>query len=433
MKIGFSGLAVALLLASSMICATGARANTVWDVSGRQITLGGSPFTVQGMDYSPTPIGGAPSIVPFGDYFIDDWQSITTRDVAAMRDANVNSVRLYGMWPYLKDKDFKNLGAADHGDFLTAAYNGGKDPIYVFTSYSISEDIFHYKVVDSKPTDGSWYAVLPTAQGGGNQIWVEDTAYNSGAGKTYRDTVISEYKTLAGDLKDDPAIMGFVVSNELNSLQNVANPTFWSWIDTLAGDLKSVAPDKLTMMSLVDDSMASVPAAEKATSGMPNLDVWGINSYRGTQTTGFDILFSSFEAVSQKPLLVTEYGCPSSTRNPLGAVVELPSNAQAQADYLKVHWEDIAANSKVSPGGYIFEWTDEWWKVANKPIYEHDGDTATNAAFPGGYDDEEWFGVNAVSVTGSRPASDPWNPGHPNAADTLAPRKAVDVLKGLWN
>ena len=57
-------------------------------------------------------------------------------------------------------------------------------------------------------------------------------------------------------LKDNPTVMGFVVSNELNSLQNINSPTFWNWINKLAGDIKALAPDKLTMTSLVDDSMA---------------------------------------------------------------------------------------------------------------------------------------------------------------------------------
>ena len=348
-----------------------------------------------------------------------------------MRKANVNSVRVYGMWPYLKNSNFSNTGTvASHDDFLTSAYNGGVDPIYVFAAYSISADIFHYKVVDAKPTDGSWYKVLPTAPGGGDQIWVEDTAYNSGAGATYRQTVESEYKTLVNQVKDNPAVMGFVVSNELNSLQNINNPTFWNWINDLAGDIKTLAPGKLTMTSLVDDSMATVPLAESLASNMPNLDVWGINSYRGTEATGFDDLFSTFEAASEKALLVTEYGCPASTRNSQGQLTELPLNADAQAKYIAAHWKDIEQNSLIASGGYVFEWTDEWWKVPNTAS-THDAGQATNGAFPGGWDDEEYFGINRVKVNG-RSAADPWNPGQPNAADTLLPRTAVATLKTLW-
>ena len=151
------------------LCSSGlasAGDSSVWAVDNRQITLNGDPFMIKGMGYSPAPIGGDDAIVPFGDYFIDQWKSITSRDMDAMRDSNINSVRVYGMWPYLKNSDFSNTGTvASHDDFLTSAYNGGVDPIYVFSAYSISADVFHYKVVDSAPTDGSWYKVLPTAPG----------------------------------------------------------------------------------------------------------------------------------------------------------------------------------------------------------------------------------------------------------------------------
>ena len=52
--------------------------SSLWGVDNRQITLNGDPFTVQGMGYSPAPIGGDDAIVPFGDYFIDQWKSITS-------------------------------------------------------------------------------------------------------------------------------------------------------------------------------------------------------------------------------------------------------------------------------------------------------------------------------------------------------------------
>lgn len=417
MRRSLSAALAMAILAIPLLWASGAGADTTaWAVDGRQITVNSDPFMVQGMAYSPTPIGGASSIVPFGDYFIDQWQSITARDMEAMRKVGVNSVRNYGMWPYVKNTDFSNGAVASHADFLTSAYNGGTDPIYVFAAYSF----------DSVTWD-----------------------FNDPNDKAARDLVKSEFKTLATQLADNPAIMGFVITNEVNSEPNRENPQFWQWINQMAGEIKSIAPDKLTIMSLVDDSMLSVPAAEQAVygkptwtgaptnapaTGMPNLDVWGINSYRGTQTTGFDILFSSFEAASSKPLLLTEFGCPSSQHDADGNASLLAQNAQAQADYVKVHWNDIVANSDVASGGYVFEWTDEWWKNASTPIYVQNASQATNAAFPGGYDDEEWRGINGIQVGGNpaRPVTDPWNPGAPNPPDNLVPRATVATLTDLW-
>jgi hypothetical protein len=240
---------------------------------------------------------------------------------------------------------------------------------------------------------------------------------------------MADYKTLAAQLADNPAVMGFVVSNEANNGIARHHPAFWEWLDGLAAEIKKAAKDKLTLIALVDDSMESVTLAEALGDHMPHIDIWGINSYRGTVSTGFDNLFTSFSAASGKPLLVTEYGCPASGRSD-GGIVELPDNAQSQADYVKAHWQDIAANSNVAAGGYVFEWTDEWWK--NGVPAAHDAGAAANSAFPGGWDDEEWFGIISVAVN-NRPPDDPWNPGQPNDPDSPAKRSIYDTLATLWN
>ncbi len=380
-------------------------ATTKWAVDGRQITVNGDPFMMQGVCYSPSPIGTTDSYQPFGDFFIDQWHTVTDRDLgngalAAMRKSNINSLKMYGMFPYVKNSDYSNGATASHSDFLTSAYNGGVDPVYVWAAYPMAESDFD--------------------------------PFDSAANQATRATIASEYKTLATQLKDDPAVMGFVISNECNSVNTIHNTDFWTWINNLAGEIKKIAPDKLTMMCLVDDSMETVPAAEAAVPNMPNLDVWGINSYRGTQTSGFDNLFSTFESASSKPLVVSEFGAPASDHDADGKAVLQPNNAQDQSDYIKTHWQDIAANSDVCAGGYVFEWNDEWWKVNNMPIYTHDASTAPGPGFPGNWWDEEWFGINGVKVSDRRNPKDAWNPGQPNPADTLVPRQAVTMLHDLW-
>lgn len=44
--------------------------SAVVTVNGFQLKLNGQPFVVKGMNYSPVPIGTAPGLVPYGDYFI---------------------------------------------------------------------------------------------------------------------------------------------------------------------------------------------------------------------------------------------------------------------------------------------------------------------------------------------------------------------------
>jgi hypothetical protein len=62
------------------------------------------------------------------------------------------------------------------------------------------------------------------------------------------------------------------------------------------------------------------------------------------------------------------------------------------------------------------------------PVWRHDPSTSSSGSFPGGWWDEEWFGLNGVSVN-DRDAQNP-DPGKP---DMLEPRAAVTMLTGLRN
>jgi hypothetical protein len=55
--------------------------------------------------------------------------------------------------------------------------------------------------------------------------------------------------------------------------------------------------------ALMDINLISTIAAYNAS--IPSLDVWGANVFRGKT---FGSLFSDYEAVSGKPLIVLEYG-----------------------------------------------------------------------------------------------------------------------------
>jgi hypothetical protein len=130
--------------------------------------------------------------------------------------------------------------------------------------------------------------------------------------------------------------------------------------------------------------------------------------------------------------------------------------AGAQADWIKF-FLTVAAEYRVDPtaapsaykfnsGGFVFEWRDEYWKTAGAPPwFQTIGGTdscapgcaggcdtgAANVVFPGGWGDEEWFGVAGASPKG-RKADDPViapTTGKLNGGpDTLEPRAAVVAI-----
>ncbi len=365
-------------------------ATTTFTTEGRDILVNGQKFYAKGACYSPVPVGGTYNWVPFGDFFTDPWEVIWQRDLPLMNDIGLNTVRLYSTSPWSNPVD-PSTARNVHKKFLDACAAHG---VYVWASYPIDKGVFE------------------SIQNGNTQL---DSTVKQGV------------ELIAEEMGSHPAIIGFTISNELNNATARETPAWWAWQDDLAKRCKNIAPTKLTSVAFVDDSMITPKAAHRYGNGVPNIDVIGINSYRGRVGQGFDILFSSFAQVDKRPLLITEWGCPASTHNPQGQAVELPNNAALQGQYVESHLADLLANRDICSGGYVFEWTDEWWKASTPTVHNASPSSATNAAFPGGYGDEEWFGIHSVAA-GDRPIDDP-SYNNFSVPDILSPRAAVDVLR----
>ena len=431
------------------------------EVTGRGFTINGQPFTVKGVNYSPIPIGMSFNDGDkIGDVFFDYFNPVHEEDIRLMKEMGVNVIRIYGMFPWHPQNgpaDPNNpVADRDHTKFLDMLYDNG---ICVFITYPIGDEAFQYKIVNQEPTDGSFFVKLPTGPNGAEQIWVEDEQsvkpgfewLGQQTAAQRRQSDKEAYLALAEKYKNHPAVFGWVLTNEKNSPQSRVNPNFWKYLNELAGELKTVAPKKETMITLIDDAMITLEKVAENNFDVDNIDIWGINSYRGNTNSvsnNFDNLFSSYHAVSDKPLIVTEFGPPSSTRTEIvdsvgvpitpgdnsqlgfcasGTFVEFDTTAQMSvSDYLEGHWNDIIANSDVAAGGIVFSWVDEWWKEGDKDAINKS--PGGNANFPGGCGDEEAFGIN--SVVFKRNPSDPFP--FPFIPDDRVQRDQFFTLKKLW-
>jgi hypothetical protein len=350
------------------------------DVSGKQLLVNGTPFTVKGVVYSPTPIGEDPNVSPYGDYFTAPYNALHNRDLPVLRTLGANTVRLYH-WEK----------SADHFDFLDQAYNGGAAPIYVIAGYWINEGL------DIDPASPA----------------------------NVRNQIKTDFQEMVAAHKDHPAILMWSVGQNLNLPQAYGNklPHLFSLINELAeaAHLEEGTKAHPVTTALADQNLAATLAAFEG--AVPALDIWGANVYRGNT---FGTLFTDSSPATLKPLLILEYGIDAFD-NTRGKEYELAGNP-AQADVAEGLWKEMAANNQTCVGGTIMSYSDEWWKG------RYTGDTscpadpdpalhgrcgfATNT-HPDGYANEEWWGIVRVLDNGTGP-------------DQVEPRAVYYRLQYLW-
>jgi hypothetical protein len=354
-----AGAAAGLML----LAAVTADAAGTFTVTGREILLDGSVFDVRGMCYQPTPIGENPAAgPPYGDYYTAGYAPLWARDFENLRMMGANVIRLYG-WTV----------GADHSAFLGEAYNGGDQPLYVLVNKWVSP----------------W------------TDWANTAAV---------DALVAEWEAIALELKDHPAVMGFLIGNETNAQEgNGYDPDFWAAINRIAGTVKAAAPNKLVSVAITDalDQVNSVDLS------MTNLDFWGIQVYRGAT---FWTFFSDYKDLSTKPLVITEFGYDAYDA---GSGTEFAADAALPADAMEHLWRELRHNRAVVSGGCVFEYADEWWKAPGSPS-THDAPTGWPAPFVDGEGNEEWWGVFRTLDNGSQP-------------DILQPRAMFYRLAAMWN
>ncbi len=377
-----------LLVGASRVCFAAA---TSVSVSGRQLLVSGQAFTVKGVSYSPTPVGS--TLTGGGGGCIGGYQWWTDRptyvaDFPLIQRLGANTIRTY---------DLMN-SASTRSQVLAALDEAQARGLYVIMGY-----------------------------------YVQSSADVTNAGT--RTSLRNEFLASVQAYKDHPAVLMWAVGNEQNLLSNGNNqPAWYTLLNLMAGDAKSVDSNH-PVMSVEGECLTPdcTPANEMQIgdaalsandASLTQLDIWGVNVYRGTSFGNF---FSLLASSTSKPVLLTEFG-KDAYRDSLN------QESQAlQASYLTSQWTEIAANlsasnpAKILTGGVVFEWTDEWWKDGGGTSCNAHNTTVlftrpSDTTDPG-YNDE-WFGLASVSAIDavSNPAG---------TARTL--RSGYTSLQTFWN
>jgi hypothetical protein len=206
-------------------------------------------------------------------------------------------------------------------------------------------------------------------------------------------------------VKSHPAILGWVLGNEWNYNGLY---TDLSHSDSLARLNEAAALVKAADTTHpVITVYGEVPTAQTL-AAMPDIDVWGINAYRGI---GFGDLFTTWASRSDKPMFLSEYGADAYNAN-------LPGyDAASQAEATAALTEELLAQSSalttngVTLGGTIFEWADEWWKAGNPSTQDAGGAAPGGGPHPDQTFNEEYWGIVDID---------------------RVPRPAYDALKRLY-
>ncbi|MFE8601166.1 glycoside hydrolase family 2 TIM barrel-domain containing protein [Archangium violaceum] len=197
-------------------------------------------------------------------------------------------------------------------------------------------------------------------------------------------------------LKNHPAILMWSLGNEWNYNGLYTGMSFndsMVRLNQIAAAIKAI--DKTHPIVTVYGEMPSRNTIE----GMPDVDVWGLNMYRGIT---FGDAFDKWTALSQKPMFLAEYGADAFNAKLPGYDPKSQGTAtRALTEELLEH--STANKGGVCSGGTIFEWSDEWWKSGNPSQHDNGGEAPGGGPYPDGTFNEEWWGIVDVDRN-TRPA-----------------------------
>ncbi len=347
-----------------------------------RLLIEGAPWTVRGLTYQPSAVGESPDEGTLRDWMTADRNHSGTVDaLETFVDANRND---------RQDSDEPTVG-----DFeLLRAMGVNTIRLYHHAGDKALLRQLHerYGIMVLMGDLVGMYTV------GSGARWEEGTDYLNA---TQRKRMLESVKQMVREFKNEPYVLMWVLGNENNyggvhgiigGKGNAAQHpvAYYRFLNELATWIHAEDPHHPVAIANGDLGFLDLIAKEA-----PAIDVFGANVYRGWHGVGRSF-FEDVERWLDKPVLITEFGCPA---------YQLEASREAaerdQALYHFGSWVDVMDNMAGrgvgnAIGGVVFEWSDEWWKGGQPPRFSPVAqETQPNWAgpFPGGWNFEEWFGL----------------------------------------
>jgi hypothetical protein len=342
---------------------------SVVQTQGRELLVNGEPFVVEGVGYSP---------ISIGENWQGAWRDRADRyqvDFPLMAAGGANAVRLYA--PVLS----KNM--------LDEAWANG---LFVIPTFNVN-----------------------TVQ------------LTCAAGRAFE---IDRFLEVVNKWKDHPAILFWLVGNEVNANLGGANlcTDFFPQLDAFAAAAHAAeGANYHPVGTAMNDGSMLADVCDPGCSDdltLPNVDLWGAQVYRGCN---FGNLYTQYAAKANcdRPLIVTESGLDAWVGDGTTGSEDQAFQASCIADLIDDGRDNLAITSAsgVSAGQILFSWTDEWWKAdgdlgCGTGWENHDGCAPyQNPSLPDPNLNEEYWGL--VALNGADP-------------NDRTPRQAYDRMSDRW-
>ncbi len=360
---------VLFVVAASSGSAAATEARVVRDERGYRLQVDGKDLMVRGMNWGYSPIGWnySYSLWTQPDDFIE---RALRRDMELLRAMGVNAIR--------QGPDIPPRWVA-----------------WIHQHYGIYTVINH--------TMGRYGATI-----GG--VWIPQIDY---ANPSQRAALVAEMVAVVERYRGTTGVLMWLLGNENNyglswtSFEAEALPTKAAEDTARAAALYSLYGETIAAIKQRDGTHPVAIAngdlqyIDLIATHCKGLDILGSNVYRGASARDF---FDVVEAKLHVPAMFTEFGADA-----YDARADR-EDALAQAHYLHQQWKEIYAQSwgkgltGNAIGGFIFQWTDGWWKHGQEINLDVHDTTASwpNAAYPKDHVpgqnnmNEEWFGIAAI-------------------------------------
>jgi hypothetical protein len=347
---------------------------TVKDEGGWRLQVDGEDTYVFGMNWGFVPIGT--------NYSYDFWSESDTfieealsREMTLLRDMGVNVIRLYpGIQPKWVEWIHDNYG------------------IYVMINPLVGR---YGTTIDGRFVPNTDYSDERT-----RQILIDETL---AVVERYKDVRGVMFWLLGNEANYGLSWSSFEIENLPEGEQNTTRAVFlYSLYEEITKRIHATDTHHPVAIANGDLQYIDVIAEQ-----MPSLDILGSNVYRGRSARD---LYEEVERKLDLPIVYTEFGADAYNAR------RKKEDHLTQASYLLDQWQEIYEKSwgrgeeGNALGGFIFQWTDGWWKYKQEENLDVHDTTASwaNRAYPddfvegGNNMNEEWFGITAKGKTDPR-------------------------------